>query len=137
MAAGEYISVSSQRDTEMADVQTEREQQVKKWFPLQPLSARCMRMLLHFRVGAHSLPLVLDRRLGVLRDQRLCQRCRMHDDDERHFVFGLPCHAASEGPAPCFVWPWPAHHAIVHMAGRPCGSSAPHHGLFLCPRGTV
>ena len=29
MAAGEYISVSSQRDTEQADVQKERDQQEK------------------------------------------------------------------------------------------------------------
>lgn len=29
MAAGEYISVSSQRDTEQADIQKEREQQEK------------------------------------------------------------------------------------------------------------
>ena len=57
---------------------------------MQPLSARCMRMLLRFRMGAHSLPIVLGRRLGVPRDQRLCQRCRMHVDDEKHLVFDCP-----------------------------------------------
>ena len=44
------------------------------------------------------------------------------------FSTALPC--ASAGPVPCFVWPWQAHHAALHVAGRPCGSSALHHGLF-------
>ena len=43
-----------------------------------PVSARCMHTLLRFRMGAHSLPVVLGRRSGVPRAQRLCQRCNLH-----------------------------------------------------------
>ena len=45
---------------------------------MQPLSARCMRTLLRFRMGTHSLPNVLGRRTGTRRDQRLCQHCTLH-----------------------------------------------------------
>ena len=55
---------------------------------MQPLSARCMHTLQRFRMGSHSLPCVLGRRTGVLRAQRLCQRCNLHAlHDERHLVF--------------------------------------------------
>ena len=58
---------------------------------MQPLSARCMRTLLRFRMGSHSLPIVLGRRTGVPRAQRLCQRCNLHAvHDERHLVFECP-----------------------------------------------
>ena len=50
---------------------------------MQPLTARCMRTLLRFRMGSHSLPIVLGR--------RLCQRCNLHAlHDERHLVFECP-----------------------------------------------
>ena len=45
---------------------------------MQPLSARCMRILLRFRLGAHSLPVVMGRRTGTPRAQRLCQQCDQH-----------------------------------------------------------
>ena len=52
---------------------------------MQFLSARCMRVLLRFRLGAHSVPIVLGRRTGTPRDQRLCQHCDQHAvGDERH-----------------------------------------------------
>ena len=58
---------------------------------MQPLSARCMRMLLRFRLGCHSLPVVLGRRDRVPRDQRLCRGCDLHVvGDERHMVFECP-----------------------------------------------
>ena len=58
---------------------------------VQPLSARCMRTLLLFRMGSHSLPVVLGRRTGVPRAQRLCQRCNLHAvHDERRLVFECP-----------------------------------------------
>ena len=50
-----------------------------------------MRTLLRFRMGSHSLPIVLGRRTGVPRAQRLCQRCNLHAvHDERHLVFECP-----------------------------------------------
>ena len=50
-----------------------------------------MRTLLRFKLGSHSLPIVLGRRTGVPRAQRLCQRCNLHAlDDERHLVFECP-----------------------------------------------
>ena len=58
---------------------------------VQPLSARCMRALLRFRMSAHSLPFVLGGRPGAPRAQRLCQRCDQHAlGDERHRVFECP-----------------------------------------------
>ena len=52
---------------------------------------RCMRTLLRLRMGSHSLPIVLGRRTGVPRAQRLCQRCNLHAlHDERHLVFECP-----------------------------------------------
>ena len=58
---------------------------------MQPLSARCMRQFLRFRMGSHSLPIVLGRRNGTPRDQRLCQQCDLHAvHDERHLVFECP-----------------------------------------------
>ena len=42
-------------------------------------------------MGAHSLPVVLGRRSGIPRAQRLCQRCNLHAlDNERHLVFECP-----------------------------------------------
>ena len=54
-----------------------RPQHLRQPAPLlmQPLSARRMRVLLRFRMGAHSLPVVLGRRFGAPRAQRLCQWC--------------------------------------------------------------
>ena len=44
-----------------------------------------MRILLRFRLGAHSLPVVMGRRTGTPRAQRLCQQCDQHAvGDERH-----------------------------------------------------
>ncbi len=55
----------------------------------QPLTARCMRYLLRFRMGCHGLASDIGRRTGVLRLQRLCPHCDMHTvGDERHVVFG-------------------------------------------------
>ena len=39
--------------------------------------ARCMRPFC-LRMGSHSLPIVLGRRNGTPRDQRLCQQCDLH-----------------------------------------------------------
>ena len=53
--------------------------------------ARCMHTLLRFRMGAHSLPVVLGRRSRVPQAQRLCQRCNLHaPHDERHLVLECP-----------------------------------------------
>ena len=51
-----------------------RPQHLRRPGPLlmQPLSARCMRVLLRFRMGAHSLAVVQGRRTGAPRAQRLC-----------------------------------------------------------------
>ena len=78
---------------------------------MQPLSARCMRVLLRFQMGAHSLPVVLGRRTGTPWDQRLCQRCDQHAvGDERHMFFECPAvqcvresmlHYSRMVPAPC------------------------------------
>jgi hypothetical protein len=54
----------------------------------QPLSARCLRTLLRFRMGCHDLPNVLGRRTRVPRAQRLCLHCDQHVlGDERHLIF--------------------------------------------------
>ena len=48
------------------------------------VSTRCMhtllhlRTLLHFRMGSHSLPIVVGWRTGIPKGQRLCQRCNLH-----------------------------------------------------------
>ena len=58
---------------------------------MQPFSARCMHQILRFRMGADSLPIVLGRRNGTPRDQRLCQQCDLHAvHDESHLVFQCP-----------------------------------------------
>ena len=50
-----------------------------------------MRSLLRFRMGAHSFLFVSGRRTGVLKAQRLCQRCKLHaHHDERHLVMECP-----------------------------------------------
>ncbi len=57
----------------------------------QPLSARCLRILLKFRMGCHSLPNVSGRWARVPRPQRLCMRCAQQVlGDERHLVFECP-----------------------------------------------
>ena len=58
---------------------------------MQPLSARCMRILLRFRLGAHSLLVVVSCRTGTPRAQRLSQHCDQHAvGDERHMMFECP-----------------------------------------------
>ena len=58
---------------------------------MQPLSARCMRILLRFRLGAHSLLVVVSCRTGTPRAQRLSQHCDQHAvGDERHIMFECP-----------------------------------------------
>ena len=50
-----------------------------------------MRMLLHFRMGTHSLPIFLGRRSGIAREWRLCQHCTLHAvHDEEHLVLECP-----------------------------------------------
>ena len=59
---------------------------------MQPLSAHCMRVLLRFRMGAHSLPVVQGRRTRAPPAQRLCQLCDQRAvEDDRHMV--SECHA--------------------------------------------
>ena len=56
-----------------------------------PLSAPCMRVLLRFRMGAHSLPVVQERRTGAPRAQHLCLLCDQRAvGDESHMVFECP-----------------------------------------------
>ena len=53
-----------------------------------PISARCVRVLLRFRTGCHTLPIVSGRRSGVPRPQRSCLQCASSVvGDERHMVF--------------------------------------------------
>ncbi len=57
----------------------------------QPISARCMRVFLKFRMGCHSLPNVSGRWARVARAQRYCLHCDQHVlGDERHLVFECP-----------------------------------------------
>ena len=50
-----------------------------------------MRVLLRFRMGAHSLPVIQGRRTGATRAQRLCLLCDQRAvGDERHMVFECP-----------------------------------------------
>ena len=57
----------------------------------QPLSARCLRVFLKFRMGCHSLPNVSGRWARVPRAQRLCLHCAQQViGDERHLVFECP-----------------------------------------------
>ena len=82
---------------------------------MQALSARCMRTLLRFRMGSHSLPIVLGRRTGVPRVQRLCQRCNLHAlHDERH-VFECPAMQCVRDPLPSLVQSCKKHDAAVHV----------------------
>lgn len=56
-----------------------------------PLTARCMRCLLRFRMGCHALPNVMGRRSGIPRAARHCQLCSRHAlGDELHMVFECP-----------------------------------------------
>ena len=56
----------------------------------QPLSARCLRVFLKFRMGCHSLPNVSGRWARVPRAQRHCLHCAQQViGDERHLVFAV------------------------------------------------
>ena len=56
-----------------------------------PLSDRSLRRLFRFRLGAHSLPVEMGRRLRMARVARVCPLCPgMHVGDERHYVFDCP-----------------------------------------------
>jgi len=56
-----------------------------------PLGARLVRSYLRFRLGCHYLPIVVGRRTGVPRSERLCPHCSLGDlGDERHLVFICP-----------------------------------------------
>ena len=82
----------------------------------QPLSARCLRAFMRFRMGAQSLPNVLGRRHGSARALRHCSHCDMHAlGDERHMLFECPAlqpvrdrYAALFGPSIVtvrqFIW---------------------------------
>ena len=55
------------------------------------LSDRCMRRLFRFRLGAHTLPIQMGRRLRMARVARICPLCPgMYVGDERHYVFECP-----------------------------------------------
>ena len=73
---------------------------------MQPLSVRCMRMLLLLRLGNPSLPIVLGRRSGTLRDQRLCRRCNVHAPyDERYLIIKCPAMQSVMDRCPALVSP--------------------------------
>ena len=56
-----------------------------------PVGARLLRAFLRFRLGCHNLPVVVGRRTGVPRSQRLCPHCSLGDvGDERHLTFVCP-----------------------------------------------
>ena len=62
---------------------------------MQPLYACCMRVLLQFRIGAHSLPVAFGCRTSTPLAQRLRQQCDQHAvGDKRHMV--VEC-TASQG----------------------------------------
>ena len=51
----------------------------------------CMRMLLHFRIGTHTLTIVLGRRSGVPQDRHLCLHCSLHAvHDGRYLLLECP-----------------------------------------------
>ena len=58
------------------------------------ISARCMRRLFCFRLGAYALPIEMGRRLRMAWDARVCPLCLlclgMHVGDERHYVLECP-----------------------------------------------
>ena len=57
----------------------------------QPLSARCLRAFLRFRMGCHDLPKDIGRRRAVPRMQRVCQKCHFNEiGDEKHLIFTCP-----------------------------------------------
>lgn len=54
----------------------------------QPISARCMRVFLRFRMGCHGLPKDVGRRTATPRMQRVCQQCDLNEvGDEQHLIF--------------------------------------------------
>ena len=56
-----------------------------------PIGARLLRAFLRFRLGCHNLPVVVGRRTGVPRSQRICPHCCLGDvGDERHLTFVCP-----------------------------------------------
>ena len=73
-------------------------------------SARCMRALLRFWMGAHSLPIVLGRRTGARWTQRLCQRTDQHAiGDERHMLLQVSCSAVRARQVCCTLCAWCLH----------------------------
>ena len=55
------------------------------------LSDKSLRRLFRFRLGAHSLPVKMGRRLRMARVAHVCPLCPgMHLGDERHYVFDCP-----------------------------------------------
>ena len=87
---------------------------------MQRLSACCMRVLLHFRMGTQSLPInivQLGRRSGIPRDRRLGQHCTLHAaHDEKHLL--LEC-CAMQNVRDCY----PAFFSPV-KGSCTCGSLA-------------
>ena len=86
-----------------------------------PLSSRCLRVLLRFRMGCHSLPIVCGRRSGIPRPQRICPHCASNVvGDERHMVFECEALANNTGELCRPVWARYCYYAAIYVAGRPC-----------------
>ena len=74
---------------------------------MQPFSTLCMRILLQFQMGAHSLLIVLSRRNGNPRVQRWCQPSVQHaDGNERQHGFGCPALQGVRDKAFCTLLKW-------------------------------
>ena len=77
-----------------------------------PFSAWCMHVGTVLRFKTHPLPIVLGRRNGNSRDQRLCRQCDLHAvHDKRHLVFGCLCGINTLLGQPC-----KEYHAAVYVA---------------------
>ena len=106
---------------------------------MQPLSARRMRILLRFRMGAHNLPVVLGRRTGIPRAQRLCQQCdQLAVGNERH-MSALLCKLCGTNMVHCLLMVFPCIQppgdaSSLASSGAPRKEGGKYYILFQPPK---